>query len=101
LRLVKQVLAGAAGVELVPNTPSRESFIVQNIDDADVVSIYNTAGNEHIGIMLYPHTWIQMFKEDDADQQWFCFSETGGAALLNVIEIYKETEKPSYSWWPW
>jgi len=98
LRIIKLVAAGAAGVELVSNDPLRESFIVQNVSDSEIVSIYNKPGKEHEGIFLYPHTWLQFFKEDEADKQWYVFSETGGATNIHLIELYPAPKKP-FGWW--
>jgi len=100
MRIQKLVAAGPAGVELVPNNPRRESFIVQNVSDSEIVSIYNKPGKEHEGIFLYPHTWLQLFKEDDAEKQWYVFSETGGSTNLHLTELYPEVKKRA-PWWSW
>jgi len=100
LRIIRLVAAGPAGVELVSNDPNRDSFIVQNVSDSEIVSIYNKPGKEHEGIFLYPHTWIQFYKEDDAEKQWYVFSETGGTTNIHLTELYLEVKKPDpWKWW--
>jgi len=97
MRIQKLVAAGPAGVELVNANPRRNSFIVQNVSDSEIVSIYNKPGKEHEGVFLYPHTWLQFFEEDDADKQWYLFSETGGTTNIHLTEIF--TEKKVTPWW--
>jgi len=90
---VRLVAAGAAGVELVSANPRRRSFIVQNVSDSEIVSIYNKPGKENEGIYLYAHTWLQFQPADEPQKQWYCYSTTGGTTNLHLIEFFEEAEK--------
>lgn len=90
------VAAGAAGVVLVSKEPLRSSFIVQNVDDTVIVTIYTKPGKELEGIRLYPHTWLQFEKEDTCDLRWYVVT-VAGTTNLHVLELF--TEKPVRRWW--
>jgi len=79
---------------LVSANPRRRSFIVQNVSDSEIVSIYNKPGKENEGHYIYPHGWRQFFKEEDeGHKQWYCYSTTGGTTNLHLIEFFEEAEK--------
>jgi len=72
--------------ELVSLDPSRKSFIVQNTDESIDALLYTNKEEISGGLYVYPQCWLQFFKEDDADKQWFV---VGGAGhYIRILEIY-------------
>ena len=100
MAIIRIVAAGPAGVELVSENPRRMSFIVQNVSDSEIICLYNKPGKEYEGIYLYPHSWLQLFEDDDADKQWYVFSITGGATNIHLIELFPKAKKTPWMW-PW
>lgn len=92
------VAAGAAGVVLVSKEPLRTSFIVQNVDVTNAISVYTKPGKELEGLIVQAQTWVQFEKEDDCDKKWYVVA-VAGTPTLHVLEFFTEKEKKKGFWW--
>jgi len=96
--LIKQfrlTLTGATTpIELVSESPGRTGLFIQHISDDYEAGIYARKENPHGGIYLYPHSWIFLEKDDDADKQWWIKGQAG--LLIHVVEFFRE--KPRWIW---
>lgn len=62
--------------------------MVVNIDASNTARLYNRKDDYQGGIYIYPKSWMQFFKDDDGDKQWFVKRDTG-SSYIHVIEFYR------------
>jgi len=96
MRTAKKLALTVTLIELVPTSPKRKSFIVQNMNDTEVIAIYVAEEPSGVGsFFIEPGCWVQFEKDDDAAKQWWVRT-VSGSGYAWITEFFEEP-----SGWIW